>query len=269
MPPPPPPEPSAEPAWQRYAVKVNIDPKSPKIALLIDDMGVDLKHSREILDLPAPLTLAYLPYSHGLTRQSTQAHIRGHELMLHLPMQPLSADEYPGPRALLVSQSDEEIRQNLLFNLDRLSGYTGVNNHMGSRFTADARRMRLVLEILKQRGLFFLDSRTNGKSQAEKVAAELGMPHLGRDVFVDDDDTPEAIARQLRTMEKIAKKHGQVIGIAHPRRATVSALREWIPKMQAQGFAFVPISYIVARKERVAPSRPEITGAGVPDIPAR
>ena len=129
----------------------------------------------------------------------------------------------------------------------------GVNNHMGSRFTASPEGMSLVMDELKARGLLFLDSLTAGNSVAGEMAALRGVPYAVRDVFLDNQpDDPAAIHRQLFLLEQTARERGYAIGIGHPHDGTVDALARWIPEMRARGFALVPISAIVRHRQRLA-----------------
>src|SRR5690606_34427058 len=132
----------------------------------------------------------------------------GHELMLHLPMEPEGAVTDPGPNALLLDLPPEELRRRLVVSLNRFDGYVGLNNHMGSRFTADRPAMELVLGEVKARGLLFLDSRTTDRSVGDRVADEMGVPRARRDVFLDNDRDPAAIRRQLALAEERALGNG-------------------------------------------------------------
>src|SRR3990170_146825 len=172
-----------------------------------------------------------------------QARRAGHELMLHVPMEPMSAAMDPGPNVLSGALPRAELLQRLAWGLDRFEGYVGINNHMGSRFTASPEGMALVMGALKERGLLFIDSLTAGNSVAGQLAARSGVPYAVRDVFLDNEPAdPAAIHRQLALLEETARERGYAIGIGHPHDGTVAALAQWIPEMQARGFALVPVS---------------------------
>lgn len=245
--PPPAPVP-AVPAWRRNAAAFTPVPGRPMIALVIDDMGVDVRRSAEAMALPPAATLSFLAYARDVARQSAAARARGHELLLHLPMEPLDRSADPGPGALLTAMSRETIVATLRRDLAAFSGYVGVNNHMGSRFTASAEAMTPVLEEFKADGLLFLDSLTSGRSVGAKLAESLGVPTLKRDVFIDDSPDPGAIRTQLARAEAIAKRTGRVVMIGHPRDGTLAALRAWMPAAEAAGFQFVPLSALVRAK---------------------
>lgn len=250
----PPPMPPAQPPtqppagnaalWRRNAVPVTVPPGKPVIAIVIDDMGLDRKRSARMAALPGPLTLSWLPYARDLAAQSRSARANGHELMLHMPMEP-SVKADPGPEALLVSLDKGEVLRRFRAALDSFDGYVGVNNHMGSRFTADRAALAPVLGELHRRGLLWLDSRTTPNSAGIALAQELRMPFAGRDVFLDNEEKVSAIRAQLSKVEQVAKHQGFGIAIGHPHDATIEALASWVPDVQKRGFVLVPISAVV------------------------
>ena len=172
----------------------------------------------------------------------------GHELFLHVPMEAIDRREDPGPHGLFTSQTRDEILDRLRWGLGRFDGFVGVNNHMGSKFTANAHSMAPVMEELRARGLVFLDSRTSPATSGIRLAAAYGVPHVARDVFLDDDQTPDAIAKQLARVEQIARQHGSAIAIGHPHDTTIVALRIWLPQVDGKGLALVPVSAVVRRR---------------------
>ncbi len=242
-------EPRAEPlpAWRKFAVAPSPVDDRPVIAVIIDDMGLDRRRSARTAELPAPLTLAYLPYARDLVRQTRAARSLGHELMVHIPMEPARSGDDPGPNALRLKISPRELMRRLDWSLKRFPGFVGISNHMGSGLTAHAERMRLIMRELKTRGLLFIDSRTSGRSVAARVARQEGVPAAVRNVFLDHDDDADAIRRQLGILEKIARRRGYAVGIGHPRDLTIKALRRWLGEARRKGFALVPVSAIVRR----------------------
>ncbi|WP_431858787.1 divergent polysaccharide deacetylase family protein [Azospirillum sp.] len=243
--PPPPPPPSGAPApWLKNAVSAPPSAGKPVIAVVIDDMGLDRKRSARTVKLPAPLTLAWLPYAQELREQSRAARGAGHELMLHIPMEP-SVQADPGPEALLVRLSRDEIVRRFANALASFDGYVGVNNHMGSRFTADRAAMAPVLAEVQRRGLLWLDSRTSPSTVAATLAGELKLPFAGRDVFLDNVETVSAVRAQLAKAEAVARQHGSAIAIGHPHDATIEALAVWLPEVKKRGFVLVPVSAVV------------------------
>lgn len=214
------------------------------IALIIDDMGLAAASSTRATRLPAVVTLSYMPYASNLEEQVGQAKAKGHEIMLHLPMEPMGSEK-PGPGALMASMEPDEVRAATIKALDSFQGYVGVNNHMGSKFTLLRKGMEPVIEVMRERGLYFVDSRTGAKSIAEDVAREAGLRVAGRDVFLDDKRTPDAVRAELERVEAIASRKGWAIAIGHPHAVTLDALEEWIPKAEAKGYRFVPVSELV------------------------
>ncbi|WP_274390072.1 divergent polysaccharide deacetylase family protein, partial [Azospirillum doebereinerae] len=230
--------------WRRNAVPVSVPSGKPVIAIVIDDMGLDRKRSTRMASLPGPLTLSWLPYAHDLPAQARAARANGHELMLHMPMEP-SVKADPGPSALLVGLDKGEVLRRFRGALDSFDGYVGVNNHMGSRFTADREALAPVLAELHRRGLLWLDSRTTPKSAGIGIAQELRMPFAGRDIFLDNTAEVAAIRKQLAQVEQVAKRQGFGIAIGHPHDATIEALASWVPDVQKRGFVLVPVSAVV------------------------
>ncbi len=235
------------PSWRRNAVPFRELGAKPLIAIVIDDVGLDRPRSKRAWELPGPLTLSFLPYAKDLREQARQAHAHGNELLLHMPMEPNGRAD-PGPNALLVSLSDRELRQRLTQALDSFDGYVGVNNHMGSRFTAFRPGMETVLHLLKARGLLFLDSRTTTETVGDKVAQELGVPSVSRNVFLDDDEALAAVRRKLAQTEEVARHQGYAVAIGHPHEATLQALAEWLPSLAAKGFAEAPLSAALRKR---------------------
>jgi polysaccharide deacetylase 2 family uncharacterized protein YibQ len=221
------------------------------IAIVLDDVGATPGDVPGALGLPGPVTLSIMTYASNAARIAAEAHRAGHEIMVHVPMEPINRDADPGPNALLTSLSAEEVARRLDWGLSQFPGYVGINNHMGSKFTQNAPGMRIVLEALKQRGLLFLDSRTIANSVGYKLATEIGVATLQRDVFLDDVIDEVDIKRELARTEAIARKTGVAIAIGHPHRDTVEALRRWIPEAKARGFVLVPISTIAKKRSGV------------------
>ncbi|CAO3420650.1 divergent polysaccharide deacetylase family protein [Azospirillum doebereinerae] len=230
--------------WRRNAVPVSVPPGKPVIAIVIDDMGLDRKRSTRMASLPGPLTLSWLPYARDLPAQARAARANGHELMLHMPMEP-SVKADPGPSALLVGLDKGEVLRRFRSALDSFDGYVGVNNHMGSRFTADRAALAPVLAELHRRGLLWLDSRTSPKTAGIGIAQELRMPFAGRDIFLDNTAEVAAIRKQLAQVEQVAKRQGFGIAIGHPHDATIEALASWVPDVQKRGYVLVPVSAVV------------------------
>ena len=233
--------------WQRNAVPFRDLRGKPLIAIVIDDVGIDRPHSKRAWELPGPLTLSFLPYARDLHEQAKAAHAHGQELMLHLPMEPMGRAD-PGPNALKVALTDSELKARVTTALDSFDGYVGVNNHMGSRFTAYRPGMETVLRQFRARGLLFLDSRTTSQSVGDQIAQELGVPSVARNVFLDDDESPDAVRRRLAETEAVARRQGFAVAIGHPHEATLQALAEWLPGLAGKGFALAPLSAVLRKR---------------------
>lgn len=217
------------------------------IAVVIDDMGLDRARSRRAAALPAPLTLAYLAYAEDLATQTANARTAGHELLMHVPMEPGGESADPGPNAVLTGLTAAELDRRIDWNLSRFSNFVGVNNHMGSKATSDHAAMAAVMSALRDRGLLFLDSRTSGATVAYAEAKRHGIPALRRDVFLDHDPSPIAVRSALLEVEAVARRQGHAIAIGHPKDATIDALAEWLPDVRSRGFVLVPVSAVALR----------------------
>ena len=233
------------PAWQRFAVATGFPAMGPMVAVVIDDLGVHVRNAARTIALPGPLTLSFMSYAQDLQAQTEMARAAGHELMLHLPMEPQDRTKDPGPNVLLTRISVEENLRRLRWALERFEGYIGVNNHMGSRFTRDEEGMALVMNELSSRGLMFLDSRTAQGSVSGPVARRYGVPFVGRDVFLDNVPIAADVRTRLDELETIARLYGRAVGIAHPHKGTIEALEAWLPTLEARGFTLVPLSALL------------------------
>ncbi len=232
-----------EPAWKRFATAAQIPERHALIAVVIDDVGLNRSRTEDVISLPAAVTLSFMPYGEDVQERVDKARTLGHEVMLHLPMQPESAKEDPGPQALLVTLPPQALQERVVWNMDRFTGYVGFNNHMGSKFTADQAGMAVVMREAAKRGLMFLDSRTTPHSKGTAAAASFGVPLLKRDVFIDNVASEPAIRAQLDKAVEIARKSGSAIVIGHPHKETVAALKAWIPTLD--GVTLVPITALL------------------------
>ncbi|MBM3601495.1 MAG: divergent polysaccharide deacetylase family protein [Alphaproteobacteria bacterium] len=235
----------SQPPWLAFAVPAPENLGRPVVSIVLDDLGLDRVRTMRAVALPGPLTLSFMSYAPDVRQQAEHGRRHGHELMLHLPMEPEGPFNYPGPNALMTALSEEENLRRLYWALDRFDGFVGVNNHMGSRFTGSRPAMTLVLAELSRRGLLFLDSRTGARSVGTDVARDWGVPFAGRDVFLDDVDRPDMIRQRLAEVEAIAHRHGHAIAIGHPREHTLAALEPWLARLGDKGLVLVPVSAIV------------------------
>lgn len=215
-----------------------------RVAIIIDDAGHNLKALPDVLNLPAKVNVAILPGLEHSKEIAEKLHEKGFELMLHQPMEPNSSEMNPGPGAILTSMTDEEIARTLKKNIESLPHISGVNNHMGSKATADKRVMASVLKTTAEQKLFFVDSLTS-RSKVREAATEVGVKVGRRDIFIDNEKNPEAIKKQVRQLKKIALKHGQAIGIGHFYPMTLQAIAEVLPELEKDGVQVVPVSKLI------------------------
>jgi polysaccharide deacetylase 2 family uncharacterized protein YibQ len=215
--------------------------------LVIDDLGLNRRGTAALNHLRAPLTLAFMPYANDLEAQTEAARAAGHELLVHVPMEPRSND-WPGPNALTSQLGPAELISRLRGDLRSFRGFVGINNHMGSLLTADRGSMAILMAELRQRDLLFLDSRTTSDSVAAREAERMHVPFAERDVFIDNDLHLASVLRELTHAEAIARRQGYAVAMGHPHDVTIQALKSWLPGLDARGIALVPISAIVARQ---------------------
>lgn len=216
----------------------------PVIAIVIDDMGVNVNRTHDIISLQAPLTSSFLTYGPKLQQQIAEAQAAGHEIMAHVPMEP-HKNLYTAPDGLTTAMSDEEIKTNFEQMLKKFPGIKGVNNHMGSKFTEDEQKMSDIMEILHQHDLFFLDSKTTPKSVGKSTAQKYDVDYAHRHVFLDNNNDKAYILNQLKIAERIARKNGYAVAIGHPKSQTYNALKEWLPQAPSKGIKIVHMSEIV------------------------
>lgn len=240
------------PTWKENAAPFKVSPGKNKIVIIIDDMGMDRKRTKEAMALPAPVTFAWLPYATHIQPLVDESKVAGHEAIVHVPMEPERASIDPGPTVLKIGMNADELKVMLDKNLSAFTGYVGFNNHMGSKMTQDAQAMQVVMAEAARRGILFVDSRTAPDSVADQTAAALGVAHAARDVFLDHYEDIASVRAALQKMEVVAHKQGYAIGIGHPKDNTLAALREWIPTLAARGFEMVPVSAIVRTVEPAA-----------------
>ena len=235
----PPPLPRVSPGVQSGA---------PRLALIVDDCGQWIDTERGFLALDVPLTLSVLPDVHYTATIAREASDAGKGVMLHLPMETLSGLD-PGPGKVTTEMSDAQIDAQVEVDLSQVPLARGVNNHEGSKGSADPRVMRDVIGVLAKHGdLFFVDSRTSSASVGEQTAHAAGVPTAARDVFLDNQASVAYTEAQLRAAAEIAKRTGSAIAIGHPRPTTLAAVRALIPELQAAGIQFVLAQDLVSGK---------------------
>lgn len=218
----------------------------PRLAIVIDDFGQSLARAAEFSGLPLPLTFAVFPHLANSLKVAAYFTEQHRDIILHTPMEPRGYPAVdPGPGALLCEMDNEELNTVFVNDLKSLPGIIGINNHMGSRLTANSEKMIQVMNILKGRNLFFLDSRTIADTVAYKLAVEAGVPALQRDVFLDNKQDTDHITEQLQALIEVARVKGSSIGIGHPYPETALVLG-LLPEMANQaGVEIVPLRELI------------------------
>ena len=225
------------------------------LAIVIDDVGRELHLFEKLLALRFRLTFAVLPgsiYTAGVQLRLQDDHRRYREILLHLPMEPHDADQMTqGPEALetflLVEDDAATLRGKVEQAMRRVPAAIGVNNHMGSRLSADRMAMDEVMAAVRERAMFFLDSRTDASTQAENAAREVGVPTLSREVFLDNDPTEEAIEAQLLHAAELSRDH-PVVAIGHPSASMHAVLERQLPQLHHDGVSVYPLSHLLGDK---------------------
>ncbi len=237
--------------WQVYARPFDPADKRPRIALIISGLGQSAAATEAAIQrLPGGVTLAYTAYARNLAQWINLSRAAGHEVLLTLPMEPVGypAND-PGPYTLLTSLSEAENRARLHWLMSRFTGYTGVVNLMGSRFTTEAGPLKPVLDELNKRGLLFVDSRSSLTSIAGKMAGEMKLPRAVNNRFIDTKAARDEIDRQLEELEKIARSEGVALGIGAPYPVTIERVARWAQELNDKGIALAPISAVVDRQK--------------------
>lgn len=222
--------------------------KKTKIAIVIDDLGLNVPFTKQISQVKAPLTVSFLPYGASNKEQVTTLKNAGFEVMVHIPMMP-HIPAALAPITLSPEMDKDETQTELNKMIDRFegTGISGVNNHMGSLLTERVKNMEYVMEVLKKRGMYFLDSKTTGKSMARKAADEYGVTYISRDVFLDNKKDYDYIMGQFHQTEKVAQKNGYAVAIGHPYSQTLKALQDWLKGADSRGFEVVHLSELVSK----------------------
>ncbi|MEW5764592.1 MAG: divergent polysaccharide deacetylase family protein [Acidobacteriota bacterium] len=217
------------------------------LAVVLDDVGQSLDLAEAASGrLPAPVTFAVIPFLPASESSARLLHGRGFPVILHAPMEPLGPRRWRAtPGTLLTGMAASEVERILLRDIEAVPHAEGVNNHMGSRATQDADLMRVVMGVLKERGLYFLDSRTSPLTVAHEAAREAGVPSASRAVFLDGEDDVGAIMAQLDTLVARSRKEGALVGIGHLRPNTVEALARRMPYWSSRSVRFVPLREVV------------------------
>jgi polysaccharide deacetylase 2 family uncharacterized protein YibQ len=219
-------------------------------AIIIDDLGQNLEAARQLLALPYPLTFSVLPHLRDSVETATEARRAGHEVMLHLPMEPEAGSHAsPGKGEIRVGMTSYEVEHILESDLASVPQAVGVNNHMGSRATADPRLMAAVMRSLVDHHLYFVDSRTTAASVALEAARQQGLPAFYRSVFLDNTESVPYTLGQLRQFRRVLEDQGVALAIGHPYPTTIAALAEFLPELERDEVQLAPASRLLQLPE--------------------
>lgn len=236
----------------------------PHIALIIDDIGDNLRLGLRAVRLPGNVTCAFLPHTTYARQLAVSAHKRDKEVMLHLPMESEEGNAL-GPGALTLDMTHAEFSRTIESDLKAIPYVTGINNHMGSLITQHPGDMLWLMQEINHHGnLFFVDSRTTEFTVAQQVAQETGVPNLRRDVFLDNDQRPAAIAAQFSRLIALARHRGSAVAIGHPHPTTLRFLEKQLPRLRDEGIELVSISELIKFKQQpktIYATRPLLMGA--------
>ena len=215
-----------------------------ELAIIVDDLGHDRASADSLLALPFPITVSVLPHLAFSSDVAEEAYRRGDQVMLHLPMESLSEGEpsegaVPESIELRVGMDRSQVASTVDAMLESVPHVAGVNNHQGSRATADPALMQALMPVLRERSLFFIDSRTTAVTVAFDSAETAGVRAASRKVFLDDTQTREAVLAQLDLAARDALRDGSAIAIGHPHPATIAALADGVPSLESRGIRLV------------------------------
>lgn len=236
--------------WQVYARPFPDQDTRPRIAVVLTGMGLSRSASDAVIkQLPGSISLSFAAYADKLEDWIDAARLGGHEVLLDLPMEPTNFPRSdPGPYTLLTALSVNENLDRLDWVMARAGGYIGLTSQQGSRFVTSTEQLRPVLDVLKRRGLMFLDARSTSRSLAAGIAAEIGVPRALNNRFLDSEATRGAIDRKLAELEQIARETGFAVGIAQSYPVTIERLAAWTGALEGKGIALAPISALVNKQ---------------------
>jgi polysaccharide deacetylase 2 family uncharacterized protein YibQ len=241
---------AAQPPWLRYSRSFDANDRRPRVALIISELGLSsAATTASIQQTPPDVTLAFSPYADNLEHWIGLARAAGHEVLVNLPMEPINfpAND-PGPRALLTSLSAQQNLERLDWVLGRISGYVGVTNHMGSRFTTMPDVLKPVLTVINERGLMFVDSRASARSVAAKLASDIGLPRAINDRQIDQEASRSAIDNRLAEIERIARESGSAVAMGQPYPVTLERALAWLQTLETKGLVLAPITAVANRQ---------------------
>lgn len=224
--------------------------QKPRIAIIIDDLGYQLRAGRRAVELPGPVACAVLPDTPRAAMLAEEAFAAGKDVLLHLPLQSVGYQGRVEPGSILLEMTHDELARSFARSIASIPHVVGVNTHRGSLLTRHPGHMSwLMQEISAEGDLFFVDSYTTRESIALKIARESGVPSVRRDVFLDPDRSPATVAREFARLKKLARQRGMAVAIGHPYATTLTLLERELPKLADQGFDLIGIGDYIALTE--------------------
>lgn len=234
---------------------------SPRIAIIIDDLGYELALGQRAIALPGPVTCAILPDAPRTDWLARAANAEGKEVIVHLPMQAANVSGKTEPQSLTMDMSRARFSAVFEHAVNAVPYAVGINNHRGSLLTRHPGSMRWLMEEISARdSLFFLDSYTTHHSVAMQIAGETGVDAIKRDVFLDTEPTPEAVEYQFERLKRIAAERGVAVGIGHPYEVTLEFLEQALPDLRREGFELVALSSLTELRTDGAEPNLRLTG---------
>jgi polysaccharide deacetylase 2 family uncharacterized protein YibQ len=233
--------------YARLADSEKAADNNPKIAILVGGLGLSQSSTIDAINkLPPEVTFAFAPYGGQMQAQVNKAREQGHEVMLQIPMEPFDypAND-PGPQTLLSNLPREQIAERLYWSYSRFSGYTGVVNYLGAKFTANGTALRPVLEDIRDRGLIYVDDGSSPRSTAAQIATDLKLGFAKAKLTLDTEPAPDKIDEALGRLEQEAREKGQAIGIASALPVTLERIGKWSKDLSQRGITLVPVSTVV------------------------
>lgn len=228
----------------------------PLLAIVIDDWGYGWSAANDFLALDVPLNVAVIPHLPYSQRHANQAAERGHQVILHLPMEPMDEGWDLGEGAVLTAMASDDIVRDVARAWRSVPHVSGVNNHMGSKATADERVVAAVMAVVKEEGAFFLDSKTTAASVIGPIAESFDVPYLENDRFIDPDTVPERVRDRIMAAARIAKRRGWAVAIGHVQPATYAGLVAALPLLEEEGVRLARLDEVLARAQRNAHTQP-------------
>jgi hypothetical protein len=239
------------PAWTRYRRPFDDNDRRPRIAVVVEGLGMATQFTEEALrSLPGGVTLVFNPLSPRVEEWVERARRDGHEVLLSLAMEPTNFPQTdPGPRTLLTSLTPQQNLERLDWVLGRVEGVVGVASLEGSRFSATPEALRPVLAALATRGVMILDTRSTPRSVIPRLASEIGLPRAIADRTIDVEQSRVAIDARLAEIERIAREGGTAVAVAQSASPVMlERLAIWLPTLEEKSLALAPVTAVVNRQ---------------------